>query len=135
MQLLYLGGKNRKGSEERGKEIGACRGLSGEEFWCCLLPARSSRGGVHLGRPVLGRATMRGVSHGGCAARERELGRAAAECSQRFFLSAVNGKFHGDVINQRRSNFQCYSSKVESFDGIFLNSESFSGMNLNFPNF
>jgi len=57
----------------------------------------------------------------------------ARECSQRFFLSAVNGKFHGDGINQRRSNFQCYSSKVESFDGIFLKSEPFNGMNLNFP--
>jgi len=26
-------------------------------------------------------------------ARESELGRTASECSQRFFLSAVNGKF------------------------------------------
>jgi hypothetical protein len=36
---------------------------------------------------------MRGVSQGGRAARERQLGRAAGECSQHFLLSAVNGKF------------------------------------------
>ena len=46
LQLLHLGGK-----------------ISREEFWCRLLPARSQRGGSHLG-------------HGGRAAREIELGRA-----------------------------------------------------------
>ena len=113
LQLLYLGGKNRKGSEERGKEIGACRGLSGEEFWCCFLPARSSRGGVHLGRPVLGRATMRGVSHSGRAARERKLGRAAGECSQRFFLSAVNGKFTEMVQISNGATFNAIFLKLD----------------------
>ena len=96
---MYLGGKNRKGAEERGKEIGACgcRGISREEFWCRLLPARSPREGATsaMAEMCLGGDDRRCVELAMVAvlARESELGRTASECSQRFFLSEVNGKF------------------------------------------
>jgi hypothetical protein len=56
---------------------------------------------------------MHGVSHGDCAARERDLGRAAGECSQRFFLSAVNGKFTEMVQINNGATFNAIFLKLD----------------------
>ena len=78
---------------------------------------------------------MCGVSHG-----DRVEGREnwAVLCGgglSGFFLSVVNYKFIEMVqINDQANLFQCYFlKKIGSFNGIFLKTKSFSGMNLNFP--